>query len=190
MSTLAPLLEALFTERLIGQRNASPHTIAAYRDTYCQLLRYTAQATGHTPERLALTDLDAPTIGAFLHHLETERHVSVRTRNLRLTAVRVLFQFAAYRHPEHAALIQRVLAIPPKRTVKNLVTYLTEPETTALLAAPDRHTQIGRRDHDERSHWFRSLSGSSHIGLHVRSVPHIHHAHTKVALFYERVLFT
>ena len=147
MSTLAPLLEALFTERLIGQRNASPHTIAAYRDTYCQLLRYTAQATGHTPERLALTDLDAPTIGAFLHHLETERHVSVRTRNLRLTAVRVLFQFAAYRHPEHAALIQRVLAIPPKRTVKNLVTYLTEPETTALLAAPDRHTQIGRRDH-------------------------------------------
>jgi site-specific recombinase XerD len=147
VSTLSPLLEALFTERLIGQRNASPHTIAAYRDTYRQLLRYTATRTGRPPERLDLTDLDAPTIGAFLQHLEDERHVSIRTRNLRLTAIRVLFQFATYRHPEHAALIQRVLAIPPKRTVRNVVTYLTEPETTALLAAPDRTTRTGRRDH-------------------------------------------
>lgn len=147
MSTLSPLLEALFTERLIGQRNASPNTIAAYRDTYCQLLRFTAARTGRPPEQLDLTDLDAPTIGAFLQHLEDDRHVSIRTRNLRLTAIRVLFQFAAYRHPEHAALIQRVLAIPPKRTVRNVVTYLTEPETAALLTAPDPSTRTGRRDH-------------------------------------------
>ena len=147
MSTLAPLLEALFTERLIGQRNASPHTIASYRDTYCQLLRYTAARTGRPPERLNLVDLDALTVGAFLQHLEDDRHVSIRTRNLRLTAIRVLFQFAAYRCPDHAALIQRVLAIPPKRTTRNIVTYLDEPETAALLAAPDRTTRIGRRDH-------------------------------------------
>ena len=147
MSALAPLLEALFTERLIGQRDASPHTIASYRDTYCQLLRYTAARTGRPPERLNLVDLDALTVGAFLQHLENDRHVSVRTRNLRLTAIRVLFQFAAYRCPDHAALIQRVLAIPPKRTVRNIVTYLDEPETTALLAAPDRTTRTGRRDH-------------------------------------------
>lgn len=147
MNTLAPLLEALFTERLIGQRNASPHTIAAYRDTYSQLLRFAAARTGRPPERLDLVDLDAPMIGAFLLHLEDDRHVSIRTRNLRLTAIRVLFQFAAYRLPEHAALIQRVLAIPPKRTVRNVVTYLTEPETVALLATPDRSTRTGRRDH-------------------------------------------
>ena len=169
----------MFTERLIGQRNASPHTIAAYRDTYCQLLRYTAQTTGRPPERLALTDLDAPRIGAFLQHLETERHVSVRTRNLRLTAVRVLFQFAAYRHPEHAALIQRVLAIPPKRTVRNVVTYLTEPETAALLAAPDRRTRIGRRDHAllllavETGLRVSELTALSRSSVHVGTGAHV-----------------
>jgi integrase/recombinase XerD len=147
MSALAPLLEAFFTERLIGQREASRHTIAAYRDAFCLLLRFAQQHTGRAPHRLALEDLDAALIGAFLNHLETERGASVRTRNARLTAIRSLFHFAAYRHPEHAALIQRVLAIPPKRTDKVLVTYLTEQEAAALLAAPDRSTRIGRRDH-------------------------------------------
>ncbi len=147
MSTLAPLLEAFFTERLIGQRQASHHTVAAYRDALCLLLRFAQHRTGRAPHQLALEDLDAGMIGAFLNHLETERGVSVRTRNARLTAIRSLFTFAAYRHPEHAALIQRVLAIPPKRTNKALVTYLTEDEAEALLAAPDRSTWIGRRDH-------------------------------------------
>ena len=147
MSTLAPLLQAFFTERLIGQRDASPHTVASYRDAMCLLLRFAQQRTGKAPHQLDLVDLDAPLIGAFLNHLEAERGIAVRTRNARLTAIRSLFRFAAYRHPEHAATIQRVLAIPPKRTDRALVTYLTEEEMTALLAAPDRATRIGRRDH-------------------------------------------
>jgi site-specific recombinase XerD len=147
MSALAPLLQAFFTERLIGQREASPHTIASYRDAVCLLLRFAQHRTGKAPYQLELSDLDAPLIGAYLNHLEVERGVSVRTRNARLTAIRSLFGYAAYRHPEHAAVIQRVLAIPPKRTDRALVTYLTEPEMQALLAAPDRSTRIGRRDH-------------------------------------------
>lgn len=147
MSALAPLLEAFFTERLIGQRQASHHTVAAYRDAFCLLLRFAQRRTGRAPHQLSLEDLDAVLIGAFLNHLEADRGVSARTRNARLTAIRSLFHFAAYRHPEHAHLIQRVLAIPPKRTDKTLVTYLTDEETGALLAAPDRSTWIGRRDH-------------------------------------------
>jgi integrase/recombinase XerD len=147
MSSLAPLLEAFFTERLIGQRGASPHTVAAYRDAFCLLLRFAQRQTGRAPHQLTLEDLDAALIGAFLNHLEAERRVTVRTRNARLTAIRALFHFAAYRHPEHAGLIQRVLAIPSKRTDKALVTYLNEAEAEALLAAPDRTTRIGRRDH-------------------------------------------
>jgi len=147
VTTLAPLLQSFFTERLIGQRDASPHTIASYRDTICLLLRFAHRHVGKAPHQLDLVDLDAPLIGAFLNHLETERGVSARTRNTRLTAIRSLFGYAAYRHPEHAAVIQRVLAIPPKRTNRALVTYLTEAEMDALLAAPDRASRIGRRDH-------------------------------------------
>jgi integrase/recombinase XerD len=147
MSALAPVLEAFFTDRLLTQRQASPHTIAAYRDTYCLLLRFAHSRTGKKPHQLDIADLDAPLIGAFLTHLETERGVSVRTRNARLSAVRSLFGYAAFYHPEHVALIQRVLAIPPKRYVRALVTFLTTPEINALLASPDRSTWIGRRDH-------------------------------------------
>lgn len=147
MTAVAPLLEAFFTERLINQRNASPNTVASYRDAWCLLLRFAHARTGKTPTQLDIDDLDAPMITAFLTHLETDRGASVRTRNARLTAIRSLFHFAAYRHPEHAGMIQRVLAIPPKRTTKAVVTYLDEHEIQALLAAPDRSTWIGRRDH-------------------------------------------
>ncbi len=147
MSPLAPLLEAFFTERLIAQRRASGHTVAAYRDTMCLLLRFTQQRLGKAPHHLDLTDLDAPLIAAFLDHLETDRGVSGRTRNARLTAIRSLFNFAAYRCPEHSASIQRVLAIPQKKNTKTLVTYLNDQEMAALLAAPDRTTRLGRRDH-------------------------------------------
>jgi integrase/recombinase XerD len=147
MSLLAPTLQAFFTDRLTGQRQASPHTIAAYRDTIRLLLAFAAQHTGKPPSNLDIDDLPAPLIGAFLDHLEHERGNTIRTRNTRLAAIRSLFRYAALRHPEHAATIQRVLAIPTKRTDQALVTFLTEPELQALLDAPDRSTWIGRRDH-------------------------------------------
>lgn len=138
MSLLAPALEGFFTERLIGQRRASPHTIVSYRDTFALLLAFAQRRTGKIPSRLQLEDLDAPLISAFLEHLERDRGNSIRTRNARLAAVHSLFRFAVLRHPEHAALITRVLAIPPKRADQPLVTFLTDPEVEALLAAPDR----------------------------------------------------
>ncbi|MHB1244370.1 MAG: tyrosine-type recombinase/integrase [Gaiellaceae bacterium] len=147
MSALAPTLQAFFSERLQRQRHASPHTIAAYRDALRLLLVFAAARTGKQPSRLDLDDLDAPLVAAFLDHLERERGNSVRTRNARLAAIHSLFRFAALRHPEHAAVIQRVLAIPPKRFERALISYLTEPEVDALLAAPDRSTWVGRRDH-------------------------------------------
>jgi integrase/recombinase XerD len=147
MSLLAPTLEAFFTDRLIGQRRASPHTIAAYRDTFCLLLRFAETETRTAPSALSIGDLDAPLIGRFLDHLERERHNSPRTRNARLSAVHSLFKFAALRHPEHAALISRVLAIPPKRYERQIVTFLTDNEVDAILAAPDQRTWLGRRDH-------------------------------------------
>jgi integrase/recombinase XerD len=147
MSSLAPTLQAFFTERLVAQRHVSPHTVASYRDAWRLLLSFATQQTGKQPCTLALEDLDAPLVGAFLAHLETIRHNSVRTRNARLVAIHSFFRFAALRHPEHAALIQRVLAIPLKRTDRPLVTFLTRPEIDALLSAPERTTWIGRRDH-------------------------------------------
>ncbi|MGW3985368.1 tyrosine-type recombinase/integrase [Streptomyces mirabilis] len=146
MSAFAPILQAFFTDRLMSQRQASGHTIAAYRDTFRLLLAFATQRTGRQPHTLDLGDLDAPFIAAFLDHLEHERGNSVRTRNARLSAIHSLFAYAALRHPEHAALIRRVLAIPAKRYERNLVTYLTEPEADALLAACDLATWTGRRD--------------------------------------------
>jgi integrase/recombinase XerD len=147
MTALAPTLQAFFTDRLARQRNASPHTIAAYRDTWRLLLAFAAAKTGKEPSRLDLADLDAPLIGCFLDHLEHDRGNSPRTRNARLAAIHSLFAYAALRCPEHADSIARVLAIPAKRYDKALVTWLTEPELAALLAAPDRSTWAGRRDH-------------------------------------------
>ena len=146
MTALAPTLQAFFTDRLALQRQASGHTVAAYRDALRMLIVYAAQRAGKAPSRLDIADLDAQTVGAFLNHLENDRGNSVRTRNARLAAIHSLFQYAALRHPEHAADIQRVLAIPPKRYDKALITYLTEDEITALLAAPDLTTWTGRRD--------------------------------------------
>lgn len=147
MSTLAPTMERFFTERLLTQRRASPHTVASYRDTFRLLMAFAQQRTGKRPFELDLEDLDAELIGAFLTHLEVERHSSIRTRNHRLAAIRSLFVYASFRHPEQAALIQRVLAIPPKRVDRRLVSFLTPEEVKALLEAPDRKTWAGRRDH-------------------------------------------
>jgi len=144
---LAPLLERFFTQRLLQQRQASPHTIRSYRDTFRLLLRFAHQRLHTPPARLAFTALDAPLITAFLDELERRRKITARSRNLRLTAVRSFFQYAAYEAPAQAAQIQRVLAIPGKRFTRRLVTYLTRAEVDALLAAPDQSTWFGRRDH-------------------------------------------
>ena len=147
MTAIAATLQAFFTDRLVSQRRASPHTITAYRDTLRLLLGFAAQRTRTPPCRLDIADLDAPMISAFLDHLEHQRGNSIRSRNARLAAIHSLFSFAALRHPEHAGDIARVLAIPPKRSDQTIVTFLTSTETEALLAVPDRATRTGRRDH-------------------------------------------
>jgi site-specific recombinase XerD len=147
MSALAPSLQAWFTDRLANQLHASPNTVAAYRDAWRLLLGYLQQHTGKQPSQLDLADLDAPTISAFLDHLESDRHNSVRTRNARLAAIRSFFRFASLRHPEHAAVIAQVLAIPTKRGDHPEVSYLNTEEITALVDAPDPRTWTGRRDH-------------------------------------------
>lgn len=147
MTSLAPILEAFFTERLQRQREASAHTIAAYRDTFRLLLRFAEKQLGKAPSDLLLADVDASLVGAFLDHLEKERGNSARTRNARLAAIRSFFRFAASREPAHAELIQRVLAIPQKRFDRDLVCFLNVAEVDALLAVPDRSTWLGRRDH-------------------------------------------
>lgn len=147
MTALAPLLESFFTKRLLTERRASPETVASYRTTFCLLLRFAADRLDTAPSGLDIADLNAPLVGAFLEHLEIDRHNSARTRNARLAAIHSLFRYAALRHPEHAAVIQRVLAMAGPRTTRTQVTFLTDIEVEALLASPDLATWIGRRDH-------------------------------------------
>ncbi len=147
MIWVAPTLQAFFTDRLITQRNASPETVASYRDTMRLLLAYTHQQTGKQPFELDFLDVDAPLIGAFLTHLETDRGNSPRTRNNRLAAIHSFFRYASLEHPEHAQTIARVMAIPTKRYQRNDICYLDQDEITALLAAPEKTCWLGRRDH-------------------------------------------
>jgi integrase/recombinase XerD len=147
MTLLAPTLQTYFTDRLIRERRVSPHTISAYRDTARLLVTFAAGRAETAVSKLTFDDLDAKTIGAFLDHLEHDRGCTPRTRNARLAAIRSFYRYAALSHPEHAATIERVLAIPLKRHDHTLVTWLTAPELDAILAAPDRDTWTGRRDH-------------------------------------------
>jgi site-specific recombinase XerD len=145
--SLAGLLEGFFTQRLMQQRCASAHTIASYRDTFRLMLHFAQQHLRKAPSQLALDDVDAPLVLAFLDAMEQARGVGARTRNLRLTAIHSFFRYAAFESPEHSAQIQRVLAIPAKRFARTLVNFLTRAEVDALLAAPDQGTWSGRRDH-------------------------------------------
>jgi integrase/recombinase XerD len=147
MSLIAPTLQAFFTERLTQQRNASPYTVAAYRNCFRLLLQFVHDRRRKEPSQLAFDDLSATVVAEFLQHLENERGNSICSRNARLAAIHSFFKFAAYRHPEHAELIQRVLAIPPKRFERAEITHLDRNEIVALLGAPDRDTWHGRRDH-------------------------------------------
>jgi len=140
------LLTAFFTDRLMRQRQASPHTIASYRDTFRLLLQFAQRRLRKPPSSLAIEDLDTPLIGAFLDDLEEERHNSPRSRNVRLAAIHSFFRYLMWQEPQHAALAQRVLAMPSKRYTRRPVAYLNPPEVDALLAAPDPSTWAGRRD--------------------------------------------
>ena len=146
-TSLAPLLERFFTHRLMQQRQASPHTISSYRDTFRLLLTFTHERLNTPPSRLRFEAVDAPLVVTFLDHLEKQRRLSVRSRNLRLTAIHSFFRYAAFEAPAHAAQIQRVLAIPSKCFTRRQIAFLTRPEVDALLAAPDQRTWFGRRDH-------------------------------------------
>lgn len=146
MSQVAPTLEAFFTDRLLRQQRVSPQTVRAYRDTFHLLLVFVQHRVHRAPHVLEWTDLDESRIGAFLDHLEHDRHNTPRTCNSRLAAIRAFFRYAALRHPEQVALIQRVLAIPQKRCTRKDIAFLTGDEVEALLRAPDLTTWEGRRD--------------------------------------------
>lgn len=167
MTSLAPLLEAFFTKRLILERRASPATIDSYRDAFCLLLRFASAHLGKAPSDLDIADLDAPLIGAFLEHLEAERGNSARTRNSRLTAVRSLFRYAAVRAPQDGAVIQRVLTMSGPRTIQSPVAFLTKAEVDALLAAPDQATWAGRRD-------YALLAVAAQTGLRLSELTGLH----------------
>jgi integrase/recombinase XerD len=181
VTRLAPIMQGFFTDHLITQRHASPHTVTSYRDTFRLLLAYAHQRSGTLPAQLDIADLDAVLIGAFLTHLETERGNSAATRNARLTAIRALFRYASLRTPEHAALIARVLAIPAKRTDTTIVCFLTHDETGALIAAAAATTSWhGQRDHAllalaaQTGLRVSELTGLRTSDIHLGSGPHVY----------------
>src|SRR2546426_5328082 len=147
LTSFPALLERFFTQRLMQQRQASPHTISSYRDTFRQFLKFVEQRLHKPPSHLSFEKIDAPLVVTFLDCLEKQQGLSVRSRNLRLTAIHSFFRYTAFEAPAHSAQIQRVLAIPSKRFTRTLVHFLTRPEVEALLAAPDQGTWFGRRDH-------------------------------------------
>lgn len=144
---IGPHLRAFFSEHLCHHKRLSPATIASCRDTFRLLLVYLRDTTGIEPSALGLQDLDAPVLLGFLDYLEQQRGNSVRSRNIRLSALRSFFRLVALRDPENVDIVTRVLAIPRKREDKKLIGYLTKDEMEALLAAPDRRRRAGRRDH-------------------------------------------
>jgi integrase/recombinase XerD len=166
-ANFAPLVQRFFSQRLVQQRRVSPHTLASYRDTFCQLLIFAEQRLKKRPSALALSDFDATVIGEFLEHLEQTRQISAATRNLRLTAVRSFFRFATYSEPSCSGQIQQILAIPSKRQARPLVGFLSRKEMEAVLAAPNQTTWYGRRDHALLRVAFQTgLRVSELTGLH------------------------
>jgi integrase/recombinase XerD len=146
-STFPALLQCFFTDRLCTQMEASANTIAGYRDTFRLLLRFASEHRRKAPTQLRIEDLDAELIGDFLVHVETARQNGARSRNTRLAAIRSFFRYVAMNEPAHLLHCQRILTMPGKRYVKRTVTFLDREEIAALLAAPDRSTWVGRRDH-------------------------------------------
>ena len=146
-ANLPTLLQQFFTDRLSAQMEASPNTIAGYRDTFRLLLCFATEKIGQPPTKLRIEDLDVNLVGDFLTQLETARSNSTRSRNTRLAAIRSFFRFVAMQEPAHLLHCQRILALPGKRYVRGTVDFLDQAEMQALAAAPDRSTWVGRRDH-------------------------------------------
>ncbi len=146
-TSFASLLERFFTQRLMQQRQVSPNTISSYRDTFRLFLKFAHERLHKPPSQLKFEEVDASLVVAFLEHIEKQRGLSARSRNLRLTAIHSFFRYTAFEAPAHSEQIQRVLAIPSKRFTRTLVRFLSRPEVDALLAAPDQRTWFGRRDH-------------------------------------------
>ncbi len=145
-ASLPSLLQSFFTDRLLRQRRASPHTIAGYRDSFRLLLHFAKERLGKMPTKLMIEDLDAPFLGDFLQHLESSRGNSTRTRNARLAAIHSFFQYVALEEPAHALHCQRILAMPNKRHERRPIEFLNREEIDALLAAVDFSSWMGRRD--------------------------------------------
>ncbi len=179
VTDLAPVLQGFFTDRLARQKKASPNTVAAYRDTCRLLLAFARDQTGKPPSQLSLADLDATLVGAFLQHLEDQRGNGSATRNARLAAIHSLFKYAAPKAPEHAAVISQVLAIPPRRRERAIVSYLTAEEIDALVAAPGRETWHGRRDRAlllldvQAGLRVSELTGLKRQDIHLGAGPHV-----------------
>jgi len=179
VTDLAPVLQGFFTDRLARQKKASPNTVAAYRDTFRLLLAFARDQAGKPPSQLSLADLDATLVGAFLQHLEEQRGNGSATRNARLAAIHSLFKYAAPKAPEHAAVISQVLAIPPRRRERAIVSYLTAGEIDALVAAPGRETWHGRRDRAlllldvQAGLRVSELTGLKRQDIHLGAGPHV-----------------
>src|SRR5260370_373976 len=167
-ANLPALLQSFFTTGLMPERKVSPHTIAAYRDTFRLLLQFARKRVRKDSSELGLDDLDASLVGAFLEDLENHRHNGARSRNLRLTAIRSFFRYASLEAPAHSGMIQRVLAIPNQQQRRTLVGFLTRPEIEALLAAPNQQTWVGRRDH-------AFLLTAVHTGLRLSEMAALRH---------------
>lgn len=179
MTDLAPILQGFFTDRLARQKQASPNTVAAYRDTCKLLLAFAQDKTGKAPHLLSIADLNTVLVGAFLQHLQDHRGNGSATRNARLAAIHSLFRYAANKAPEHAAVISQVLAIPPRRRERAIVSYLTPTETDALIAAPDRSSWHGRRDHAlllltvQTGLRVSEVTGLARQDIHLGAGPHV-----------------
>ncbi len=145
-SKFPALLQRFFTDRLITQQGASPHTVAGYRDTFRLLLQFAKDRLGRVPSALRLEELNADFLEKFLEHLEHERGNRPRTRNHRLSALHAFFRYVSLAEPAFSLQCQRILAIPAKRFERGPVEFLTEEEATALVSAPDAQTWVGRRD--------------------------------------------
>ena len=165
------LLQEYFCDRLIAQRDASPATVATYRDTFRLLLAYARDVEHKAPTEITLGDIDAPLILRFLNHLERERGNTPRTRNARLAAIRSFLHFAAVKSPASLPSVQRVLAIPMKRFDRHVLGFLTREEVDAIVAAPDRSRWSGRRDHAMLATFYNTGARLSEIaGVRVRDV--------------------